>query len=459
MPRLIGPGFLTVLTAVALVASGDRALAAHIQCGDVITQDTTLDSNLVDCPGDGLVIGADNITLDLNGHTVDGDGDARPGLGCDTGIRNGGFDSCSHQDAGHDGVTIRDGTVREFAHGVQVVIADHNSLLRLRLHDNSGFGGIATALMSNGRIEGNRALDNNSAGIAIYEPLGRTTITRNILGRNSGYGIELYGGVAGDRLEDNVAFSNRADGLLIFYGIGLLIRRNLSFANRGAGMSLVDGAFDNHIEGNRVWDNGSTGIQISGDPANGNRVERNTVFRNAPTASSSDLRWGGITVQEGDDNRIVANRVFDNGGQAGIVVAAAAGGNAVIRGNAVVLNDVRRNAGHGIFLKTLYENEGGTVVAGNHSVQNGADGIHVSPDLLDRDIQAQVSELRRNRTDRNGDDGIDVRSDTVALGANRARWNFDLGIDAVAGVLDGGGNRAFGNGDPLQCMNVACRRR
>ena len=32
----------------------------------------------------------------------------------------------------------------------------------------------------------------------------------------------------------------------------------------------------------------------------------------------------------------------------------------------------------------LYEDEGGTVVAGNHSIQNGADGIHVSQDLRDR---------------------------------------------------------------------------
>ena len=41
-------------------------------CGDVITQDTTLDSDLIDCPGDGVVIGASGITLDLAGHTIDG---------------------------------------------------------------------------------------------------------------------------------------------------------------------------------------------------------------------------------------------------------------------------------------------------------------------------------------------------------------------------------------------------
>jgi hypothetical protein len=41
----------------------------HVGCGDTITTDTTLESDLVNCPNNGIVIGADNITLDLNGHT------------------------------------------------------------------------------------------------------------------------------------------------------------------------------------------------------------------------------------------------------------------------------------------------------------------------------------------------------------------------------------------------------
>jgi hypothetical protein len=39
---------------------------------------------------------------------------------------------------------------------------------------------------------------------------------------------------------------------------------------------------------------------------------------------------------------------------------------------------------------------------------------------------------------------------------NRANNNADLGIQAVPGVIDGGGNTAFGNGNPLQCLNVVC---
>ena len=86
MPRSFGVVFLAALIAWALLAVlAGQALANHVQCGDVISQDTTLDSDLIDCPGDGLVIGADGITLDLGGHTVDGDG---VGVFCDSGIKN-----------------------------------------------------------------------------------------------------------------------------------------------------------------------------------------------------------------------------------------------------------------------------------------------------------------------------------------------------------------------------------
>ena len=52
-----------------LTLSGAEAANKQPSCGDTITADTTLDSDLVDCPNNGIVIGADDITLDLNGHT------------------------------------------------------------------------------------------------------------------------------------------------------------------------------------------------------------------------------------------------------------------------------------------------------------------------------------------------------------------------------------------------------
>ena len=49
-----------------------RRQPAAVTCGQVITESTLVTNDLFDCPFDGLVIGAPNIDVDLNGHTIDG---------------------------------------------------------------------------------------------------------------------------------------------------------------------------------------------------------------------------------------------------------------------------------------------------------------------------------------------------------------------------------------------------
>ena len=58
---------LALVVAGFSVVGAGQALARQVGCGDTITTDTTLDSDLVNCPNNGVVIGADNITLDLKG--------------------------------------------------------------------------------------------------------------------------------------------------------------------------------------------------------------------------------------------------------------------------------------------------------------------------------------------------------------------------------------------------------
>jgi hypothetical protein len=43
-----------------------------VHCGATLTKSTTLTADLVHCPGTGLVIGADGITVNLAGHTISG---------------------------------------------------------------------------------------------------------------------------------------------------------------------------------------------------------------------------------------------------------------------------------------------------------------------------------------------------------------------------------------------------
>ena len=47
-----------------------RRTPIAVHCGDIVTQSVRLADDLADCPADGLVIGADNVAVDLNGHTL-----------------------------------------------------------------------------------------------------------------------------------------------------------------------------------------------------------------------------------------------------------------------------------------------------------------------------------------------------------------------------------------------------
>lgn len=48
------------------------ATNADVSCGQEITESVTLTDDLGPCVEDGLVITADGITVDLNGHTIIG---------------------------------------------------------------------------------------------------------------------------------------------------------------------------------------------------------------------------------------------------------------------------------------------------------------------------------------------------------------------------------------------------
>jgi hypothetical protein len=54
---LATPASLGVIVVFAVAGAtalgGGRALASHVSCGDTITADTTLDSDLADCPNNG----------------------------------------------------------------------------------------------------------------------------------------------------------------------------------------------------------------------------------------------------------------------------------------------------------------------------------------------------------------------------------------------------------------------
>src|SRR5262249_4175831 len=78
-----------------------------VHCGDSISASVTLTTDLT-CPGNGLIITAPDVTLDLGGHTIAGNGSNRGviiGVGLTSALT---------------GDTVRNGTISRFSTGLEL---------------------------------------------------------------------------------------------------------------------------------------------------------------------------------------------------------------------------------------------------------------------------------------------------------------------------------------------------
>ncbi len=290
---LASAGSLALLT-LGVVGVAGPAYASHVACGQTITVSTVLDGNVGPCQT-GLTVGADNITLDLNGFTLSGtpvNGEG-PGIALEgrTGVtvKNG---TVTQFDAGvaltdtmRSTVTNlkvvdnRGSTATDFGDGIALFNSDNNTVTNNQVRNNGPFDGIGLIVSNNNFIDSNQITDNNqsstnTAGIRL-ENIGRTASNFNLVSNNlvtnSGiYGIEVFAGGSNNAIRTNQVVANRLDGITIFAG-----------------------GNNNAIESNVVRSNGVNGIFVRGAagsfaaPMN-NQILRNQSFGNAQI----DLRDG-----------------------------------------------------------------------------------------------------------------------------------------------------------------------
>jgi parallel beta-helix repeat protein len=298
--RLSGTVVGVATVAAVLALTGGEASAAHVRCGDTITADTTLDSDLVDCPNNGIVIGADDITLDLNGHTVDGDGElvepCPENEFCDTGVAN----------DGHDGVTVMHGSVGQFAVGVFVVNARHDRVLDISASQNRFFGiGLSDSARSTIRDSSafRNGLDTHIEGISMFGS-DHNRILHNSAGQNGDVGLFM---ARSDRnqIRENRMRGNREGGIGV-EGDGNVISRNRVF--RGGGGILISiftdhgRAVGNVVRRNHVQGAGASGISVDPGP------KRTLISRNHVRGAGAD----GINVLS-RSTKLTRNRAVRNG--------------------------------------------------------------------------------------------------------------------------------------------------
>ena len=328
---LSGVSILAILTTLTVLAT--PAQAATLQCGDVITTNTTLDSDVGPCPGDGIIIASDGITLNLNRHRVF----AANGEGDNAGIRLDGV----------TGVTVTNGIVEGFDAGVLVDEGSGNTIRRVGAQNNVNDAIAPPCLLGD--------------GIALQDSSDNTIDRNLVIGNGPFGGITLIG-----NSDNNVITSNKVQGNNLVGGAG-----GCGNPNQDEGIRIEGpGADDNRVESNQVSDSLLSGIGLHGYVCN---PPSPTVPPGAPNTGNLVLR-NDVSGTAGTD--IASGINFLQQGPATVVCPAF--------GTTVERNRTTGNEGDGIFVSA---NSHDNQINYNQANDNGRDGVHLNGPRLGTNFQ------------------------------------------------------------------------
>ena len=241
-----------------LAVPGAPAMAADVSCGTVVTTSITLGSDLGPCPGDALIVGADNITIDLNGHVISGTGSG-------AGVRA----------AQRSGVAVTHGAIQGFHTGVVYDESTNSTVSKLVLRDN--VRGVNLAGSDGNVVEkntiANSGLDAIRLGLSVDNVISKNTLSGNV------FGIGVADFSTGNLVEKNVVRDTRGFGIAVFSDSdsNRLEKNDVQRTSQGDGINVSSDSDLTSILKNIAHLNGDDGIDtdnpqttITGNVANGN---------------------------------------------------------------------------------------------------------------------------------------------------------------------------------------------
>jgi parallel beta-helix repeat protein len=205
-------------------------------CNQPVTTSIKLNDDSPVCTGSsGLIVGADHVTIDLNGHMLRGDGS----------VGHAGIVVGSHVK-----VTIQNGMVQNFNTGVSSV-GNGLKLVNVELRGNAQDGA-----------------DLLGDGIAV---------SKSTFVLNGGAGLHLAGGAA-PKVSASFFVANGADGLHDF-GTGGTLSSLTAAGNVAHGVFLADPAAG-HLSGSTLADNGGAGLDLPGVDMATSTIAKSTIVGN-----------------------------------------------------------------------------------------------------------------------------------------------------------------------------------
>lgn len=238
---LTGASSDTAKTSSSVSSANDNIPATSLSCGQVIKTSVKLSSNL-DCTGDGLLVGADGITIDLNGHTINGPGADKSKIGLSL--------------ATSSGVTVTGpGVVQGFQAGVLDTGGQGDTISKVIFQNNQ------IAVFATGAKDtsiNNNMMFGNDIGYASHSSTG-TDFSQNMLNDNRLAGVTLVN--SGDNKIDTNTIEKSNNGIFVdAQSTGNDVNTNTVLKNTGVDLNNANGLPINVNKNSFVGNNCNTSI-------------------------------------------------------------------------------------------------------------------------------------------------------------------------------------------------------
>lgn len=392
---------------LATTVPATPALAATpVTCGMRVTTDITLKRDLL-CPGPGLIVDADDVTIDLNGYTLAG----------------------SLSDVGivareRVGLEITGGRITGFDHAILLSEVQDAVLRDLRLTGNTPIpypaaGTLAVSFSENIQLLESQ-ITQSPTMTAVFVEASRSVRVERLRSQGDLNWLENRGLSVSDSVFTD-AYQNFQSSYEIDFRRNTLRRSEVS-TNQVSTMTIADSHFS-----------GPIGTAISLGQINDPVVERNRISGARNGIWLDPFAWGGRIAQNlisGNDYGVHLNDDFFSS-----------------LAPLITDNVFRGNRKAGIFLEVIPASRRASatsaVITRNDFVRNGHGSTEADVDAAGRRINDAIHTNLPAGT-------------PLTISENQTFFNAGHGIEALptGSVIDGGGNQS--TGDPNGCAGVVC---
>jgi parallel beta-helix repeat protein len=254
-----------LLLIAGLVATAGGGAAANDLCGTTVMGDLTLDHDLV-CSADGLVVGADGIRIDLNGHVIAG---SSAGVGVLV--------------SGHSDVTVANGAIATSPSRCESSRRPASSVRHNEFAENAE--GIDVRPAASGTYHQGQCVRAHTIRAIMLQGSSSDNDVKNNTFTGNRIGVLLFGATDSE-LKDNLISGSSLVGIRFnVIAAGNTIKGNILTSNLAAidfPITPTGSSIGNELKGNTLSAN-SCGLK---GPTAGNTFKDNTFEDNAADACS-----------------------------------------------------------------------------------------------------------------------------------------------------------------------------